>query len=269
MNLVIGTSCYSPRERERMPDFLDSLSRAVRKYGRKTTIVIVLNGEEKDVTRYKIDMLIEKYFYDMEFLEFDIRAIAYEGKLLYSSVMYNRVSIAREHCDEDSFYWNADNDYVFNPYCFSLTHKIFEENKHVHYVSMLKPVIPVDMQYKIVNLSGVEFIPVPSMLGGAFAARWNVFKAHTDAYSQIDRATSIKPGKQDTMFDKGFFQFVCQKQMGTMELVYSLHRVSLVQHCNRTSSYLDAKHEQSMFEHAYGMNFDPLVNPFKLFGIGE
>lgn len=270
MKMIIGTSCFGIKEINRMSDFFDSLIDAIKTYNKEITIVLPINGEEGDYVKSRI----KKYFNG--FLQFvtgfsnvtlDCRVVAKEERLKYSSIMKNRLDIAREHIkDEDAIYVNIDNDYHFNKHFLSVIDKVLSENKDVHYISMLRPCLPVDMKYRIVELSGIEFIPVPSILGGAFAARWSVFKSHTDRFFFDHKVTGTKAGKGG-MFDNTFFDWVIKTQMGTPELIYCLYRFSLIQHCNLESSFLDEKHNKSKLEHTHGMAYDPKCNPWEILGV--
>jgi hypothetical protein len=171
--------------------------------------------------------------------------------------MFSKFQLASEVCQDDDIYWNADDDYAFNPYWADFALTIFRENPEVNYLSLLKE----KLSYKETrNLSGFSMGIQPSCMGGAFGVRWSVFKEHMGQWLQEHNVSDESPGSGG-MFDVEFWPWLYVK---SQDVVYAPADFSLIQHCNLVSNFLETK--RSRTDHMYAYAYDPLTNPFRLLG---
>lgn len=165
-----------------------------------------------------------------------------------------RIDAAKEICDDDTIYFNFDDDYVFNPHWRCVANDVMMENQHVHYITLIKLIpqtglVAADYIKDKVKICGFNFARVKSALGGSFGARWKFFKHHIEEFiASVDERNS---------FDVDFWKFA-RKYFNSPYYIYMLNDFSLYQHCNLVSQY--GHH----WPHTYGDSFDPVVNPYKV-----
>lgn len=169
----------------------------------------------------------------------------------YAEVMSEKLKMAQPFADEDTIYINFDDDYVMNPYWFKFLRKIYEENETVEYLTLLKA--DPGYEYQVESLSGFDSCRVGSSMGGAFSARWKSF------YPVVTKF--LEKYGTGGMFDVEFWEFL-REETGRPHNIYMPLAVSLIQHCNHVSNFLDMKHEQSRLQHQYGFDFEPIADPF-------
>lgn len=232
---IIGVATNS---NERFNSFVKSLNQTINK--EEILLVIVdttihgLSERERNVIR----------------LDYAYRHCPAEERLPYAEVMKLKVETVKHLCQEAKFYWNSDDDYIFNPYWY-LVIKTLLEHSEIDYLSLLKIVRTIEEAPK--DYSSFSLLRAYSCMGGAFGARIDAFFPVVNAYFDC---YGIK-----NMFDQAFWGFLFEFT-GRKDNVFTLNDFSLIQHCNLISSYLDQK--GSKREHQYGIDFEPAGNPFNI-----
>lgn len=234
-------TCVATNSSERISSFIDSINGT--KQGNEIFLVIVDTGKEK-INPSLLKRIKLNYHYDW---------VPQEERIPYAEVMRLKTGITSNFCDESTVYWNSDDDYVFNPYWYLVAKTIFNENKEIDYLSLLKVNRTIEDFPDL--YSGFSLIRVYSCMGGAFGARHKKFYPMIQSY--FDHYGTMN------MFDQGFWTFLGEVK-GRQDQIYSIQDFSLIQQCNLISSYLDQK--GSKREHQYGVDFEPVGNPFIIIG---
>jgi hypothetical protein len=173
------------------------------------------------------------------------------GEIIHAKVNLLRSLFEEDLVDNQSIYWNTDDDYVFNPQWYAFSKFVFMNHNEIDYFSPLKEYDTRDKNKE--NLHGFNFVKSKSCMGGSFGTRLSSF------YPVVIEFFS-NYGIYN-MFDQDFWKFLAGKT-GKEENIYMTSDFSLVQHCNLGSHYLHTK--KSKLDHMYGIGFDPLINPIKL-----
>lgn len=171
-------------------------------------------------------------------------------RLPYAAVMQLKIEAIKQFCVEVEFYWNSDDDYVFNPYWYSVI-KTLLQHEEINYLSLLKINRTIEDPPEL--YSSFSLLKACSCMGGAFGARTVEFLPVIEKYF-LTYGTN-------NMFDQKFWELLT-KVTGRKDNIYVLNNFSLIQHCNIVSSYIDQK--GSKLEHQYGVDFEPIGNPFNL-----
>jgi hypothetical protein len=224
-----------------MVSFIDSINNT--KHGNEVFLVIVDTGKEKIDPSLLTKLKIECHY----------EWIPQEERIPYAEVMRLKVETSNKFCNESTIYWNSDDDYVFNPYWYIVAKTIFNENKEVDYLSLLKVNRTIEEMPDF--YSGFSLIRAYSCMGGAFGTRCRKFYPVIQAY--------FKEHGTLNMFDQDFWMFLGGLR-GRQDQIYIIQDFSLIQQCNLISSYLDQK--GSRLEHQYGIDFEPVGNPFNIVG---
>jgi hypothetical protein len=244
MRIILSVAFYEDVQRAK--NFVESVSRT--KNLDNVSFVFLMTGGNETSVRISSELLKlpRKYIKRIE-----------GRKRLYSQIMFNKFHFASEVCQDDDVYWNADDDYVFNPYWADFVIKLFSENPEIQYLSLLKE----KFFYEKVNIkSGFSMGIQPTCMGGALGIRWSTFKEHMSEWLTAHQVSDESPG-YGGMFDVEYWPWL-HKKMGTRDVVYAPSDFSLIQHCNLVSNYLETK--ANRVSHMYATNFDPCCNPFNL-----
>jgi hypothetical protein len=165
-----------------------------------------------------------------------------------STVMSKKFDAVDGMADDKSIVMMLDDDYSINPHALALSQQIMEENNEVNYLSLLRG--PGVVNPDIINLSGWDFFQWPSCMGGSVIMRWSICRAHMQSFFFQKRGEA---------WDSVYWRFLAS-EFGIIKPVYTLADFSLMQHCNLVSSYVGRR--GGLFDHMYGINFDPRLDPF-------
>lgn len=223
---------------KRFMSFINSLNNTVDK--EELFLVIIdttVNGlSEREKNTIKLNYLYQH--------------VPVKERLPYAQVMKLKVDAVQQFCKGTKFYWNTDDDYVFNPRWFSVI-KLLLSHEEIDYLSLLKIVKTIEEPPKL--YSQFSLLRACSCMGGAFGARVNSFFPVIERY--------FKMYGTNNMFDQKFWELL-QEFTGRKDNIFILDNFSLIQHCNLVSSYLNQK--GSRLEHQYGLDFEPVGDPFNL-----
>lgn len=232
---VIGVATNSS---ERFTSFIRSLNQTLNK---EEILLVIVDTTIHGLSEQNRNAIKLSYVY---------RHFPAEERMPYAEVMKLKVDTVQYICPEAKFYWNSDDDYIFNPYWY-LTVKTLLEHSEIDYLSLLK--IARTIEEAPENYSSFSLLRACSCMGGAFGVR-------TDAFFPVVNAYFNHYGIKN-MFDQSFWEFLFEFT-GRKDNVFILDNFSLIQHCNLISSYLDQK--GSRREHQYGLDFEPIGNPFNI-----
>lgn len=235
--------CVASMSNERLNLFLRSLSQCYLK-GART--IIIGTGESLAINTLNEDVhLINPMLIQEE-----------NKRRWYAEIIKMKIEVLQMANDYD-FVVLPDDDVVFNPFAFKVAKKIFEENENVNYLSLLHgPGVICDNPIK---MSGFDFYHAHSCMGNSLICRWPVFRD--------DCLEFFEKHGTDNMFDQLFFQFLDERD-GTDKHVYTIYGISLAQHCNLISHYIEDRNNDPK-QHMAGINFEPLGNPFLLWQVEE
>ncbi len=245
MNIVLCVANYNSIER--LYGLLRSVYRCNKPEDFKTIIINTGNKFSEEEKRY-----ITNCSY--------ISLIEVESKKrFYSSVMLLKVNNSAPFCNDETIFFNTDDDYSFNEHTFEFAKKVFEENNFVNYLSFLRgPGVELN-ENELVTLSGQYFYKSSSAMGGAMIIRWKVFYPLAMEFFKETEMTEENPGNAHH-FDVPFWHYLKEK---TGDCVYTIYPYSLMQHCNLVSNYLDEKGKLGKMNHMHAINYDPRFNPFE------
>jgi hypothetical protein len=224
--------------------FLDSFTKTINLEDLFLVIVDTTPNSENKL------IVPEEYEENLRYFVFQSNKMSNE-RLNYAEIMRTKILASSPFCDENTVYWNTDDDYAFNPYWYLVAKEIFTNHKEVTYISLLKEFNT--KTYIPENLSGFGFIRTKSCMGGTFGVRWETFEPIVMEYF-------ITYGINN-MFDQEYWKFLSSKT-NNLYNIYMLESFSLIQHCNLVSNYLNTKTNKT--DHMYGLDFDPNCNPFNL-----
>jgi hypothetical protein len=224
---------------------LDGNSNIEKNYSEDRFRIVVINTGLKNE---KINMMKRSYD-SVDFVD-----VGEDRVVPPTEQMKMRMEIVRDICVDGDILCNFDDDYIFNPYWMKFARKIFEDNEQVHYLTLLKMIPGCGLvcnghESERVKLSNFNFAMVKSAMGGSFMARWKYFKHHM--------STFFSTYGNDNQYD-GVFWDIVNRYYGRSHSIYMSYDFSLYQHCNLVSQY--GHH----WPHAYGTDFDPIVNPFEV-----
>ena len=164
-----------------------------------------------------------------------------------------RFQVVSQYCDDDTFYWNADDDYYYNPHWLSFLKTVVEENPRVDYLTLLKwDAWDWRDFHNDYWLSGWRFQKVGLHMWGSFGMRWQAARPKLEKYFK-------DAGTDGAEFD---VDFCCMLREEDSNFLYMPRDFSLVQHCNLISTV--ANQRGGALNHQYGEDFDPLMDPFKM-----
>lgn len=241
MNLIIAVASMA---QDRLIGFMESLAQCQFRC-LSTKFLVMGTGEE-----VKLNYLNESVYYLMPVLK------QLEKKpRLYGEIIKEKINFIKEFADDDSIVVMIDDDYDVNHYFSQVAMKVFSENEHVDYISLLKAsnVYVKDP----IKMSGFLWYHWHSCMGGSVIVRWKNFKNDIEEFFE-------KYGTNH-MWDQIYWDFLTEKHKRN-EHIYTLYNFSLVQHCNMISHYSKNRGNDN---HVYGMNYDPRMNPFKVLNISE
>ena len=237
-------TCVASNSQSRLRTFLDSFTKTVNLEDLFLVIVDTTPNSENKL------IVPEEYEENLRYFVFQSNKTTNE-RLNYAEIMRTKILASSPFCDEDTIYWNTDDDYAFNPYWYLVAKEIFTNHKEVTYVSLLKEFNTET--YTPENLSGFGFIRTKSCMGGTFGVRWETFEPIVMEYFMTYGVNN--------MFDQEYWKFLSSKT-NNLYNIYMLESFSLIQHCNLVSNYLNTKTNKT--DHMYGLGFDPNCNPFNL-----
>lgn len=233
--------CVATNSSSRMSSFIKSINQTVER--NDLFLVIVDTGKDK-IDQSLLGSLDIAYHYEW---------IPQQERILYAEVMRLKTETSSRFCGESTIYWNSDDDYVFNPYWYKVAKTLFGNHSEISYLSLLK--VNRTIEDFPEEYSGFKLIRAYSCMGGAFCAR------HKELYPLIK--DYFRWYGTNNMFDQNFWVFLGQT-MGRQDLIYIIQDFSLIQQCNLISSYLNQKGSKK--EHQYGVDFEPVGNPFIIVG---
>lgn len=234
-NFVVTVATNS---NQRFMSFINSLNNTINK---EKLLLVVIDTTINGLNKYEKNAIKLNYLYNH---------IPSEKRLPYAQIMKLKIDTVKLLCKEATFYWNTDDDYVFNPYWF-LVIKSLLLHEEIKYLSLLKITRTIEELPEL--YSKFSLLRAYSCMGGAFGARINSFFPIIEHYFDIYGT--------ENMFDQEFWKFLSEFT-GRKDNIFILDNFSLIQHCNLVSSYLDQKN--SRLEHQYGLDFEPVGNPFNL-----
>lgn len=237
--------CVASRDRQRLLDFIGSFDKTVNRA--ELLLCIVVTGNRPK--------LVE----DLRLLpNTDVFATGSDAPMRYAQVVQQKVQMvdrafSKFEIDANAFYWNYDDDYVFNPHWWEFASYVIGNVPTADYVSLLK--VPSSGEHNI-NVGKFLMAWTPSSMGGSFGARWSSFRPLT-------REFFMNYGTNN-MFDQQFWALLKTKT-GNPNNILMPQNFSLVQHCNRGSHYINEK--ANSMQHMYGLDFDPMCDPLALAGL--
>jgi hypothetical protein len=239
MRFVVCAGNYS--NPQRLTLFLESISRT---RGIDMSDVHIVNTS---VHRQNFDNLANHY-------GCQITSMGIEGPVLPAKQMKLRVDLMNFVCDDSTLFCNFDDDYQFNPYWMKFASMVFEAEESVHYLTLLRSCpghgyVHPDHIGKKFKIGKFNFAWTKSAMGGSFIVRWCVFKEHMKTFFE-----TYGEGGQ---FDNDIWSVIDKYYRKPYNMCMSMD-FSLYQHCNLISQYGHDSH------HAYGMDYDPIVNPFEV-----
>lgn len=223
----------------RLTSFIDSINKTI---DNDKLFLVITDTSLEGISPELLDTITINYHY---------KHYPQTEVVLYAEVMRLKLENSKQFCDDTTIYWNADDDYVFNPYWYQVANTLFSNHEEINYLSLLKVNRTIEEFPK--TYSSFRLIKAYSCMGGAFGARYGAFyPVISDYFYQYGT---------ENMFDQSFWVFLGQ-QVGRQDLIYVIQDFSLIQQCNLISTYLNQKGSKK--EHQYGIDFEPIGNPFNI-----
>jgi hypothetical protein len=185
---------------------------------------------------------------------FELQNLGIQNSVTPAHQLLLRVNAVENLCDDDTIYFNLDDDYICNPYWAKFADHIFSNFEQVNYMSLMKMFLGCGMTdaehiSEIIKLDKFNVAITKSALGGSFGTRWKVF--YPQAKDFMDKYGL------NGQFDVDFWHYLGDVY-GTRYNIYMPMDVSLFQHTNMTSQY------GHYWPHAYSQGFDPVCDPFEI-----
>ena len=233
--------CVATNSSFRISSFLKSINQTV---DRNEIFLVIVDTGKDQIDQSLLGSIDMGYHYQW---------VPQQERILYAEVMRLKIEASSLFCDDSTIFWNSDDDYVFNPYWYKVTKTLFENHNEISYLSLLK--VSRTIEEFPNTYSNFSLIRAYSCMGGAFCAKYSEFYPIITDY--------FKWHGTNNMFDQNFWVFLGQT-VGRKDNIFVIQNFSLIQQCNLISSYLNMK--GSKLEHQYGIDFEPVGNPFIIVG---
>jgi hypothetical protein len=233
-NFVVSVATNSPT---RIKSFIDSINKTID----KEELFLVITDTSLVGLHQELLETIEVDYHYTHYLQTDV--------IPYAEIMRLKLENTKSFCDDNTLYCNVDDDYVFNPYWYQVAKTIFNGHSEISYLSLLK--VSRTQEESLQARSGFNLIRAYSCMGGAFCTRYKDFYPVITVY--------FEEFGTNNMFDQGYWVFL-GKLLGRQDNIFILQDFSLIQQCNLISTYLNQKGSKK--EHQYGIDFEPVGNPF-------
>lgn len=264
MKLVITVAAY---EAGNLHAFLNRFPLNKLRYN--DTLLIVGTGESTPNDTLKSTVCIAKDIARNKSLDYDfIPDIRYASippmPRRYASVMYEKIRICEEEglSDDNTILFNCDDDYHYNPHAFELARRAFEHFKDMDYLSLLRGPGIDENKVETVPFGGLTLAKLGTCMGGSMVARWSKFRPTVKRFFKGFGVNGEVAGKAG-MFGVEYWKFL-HPHIQNKTPVWTLMDFSLVQQCNTISYFVKEKKSKGPLQHMYGVNYDPVCDPFKL-----